>query len=601
MPTIINPSLHLTFLGGDLEIGHSNRPLIGKEHIIRRSISFTYQLLAGLKSSSNQVRLLLDKECSSIEDIIATQGDIKAVLSDGSTPLFTGYLSTNFNWSISEHGKQALEVTLEDTGTRLLGKAFITQGHHLFHCSASTAITAICHSAGVNVSTSCTPIHDIITKTVDSNTSCKELLSQLVYELGYVYYFDELGELALFKVDCATTVGIPVLDKDDLYVVGGKAITLSKKIRQYKSARITFTRLGTASDYLIYRNTTGRGDGHPYCYMKLEPGEYFDGTEMYSLSEWEDSQADGFRVPSLIQACNAESEILIVGSNKIIAVSHVYTECSAQSGSVNCSITTAGGPYIKVNAYNSGSLPYYITRMDGYADIIYEKDTTIVRTADGLFEGENSDNLLTEELSFVHTRETAQYHANLLGQYHRYCNAEYSFYSTQEVTLGSIICINDNVFSGLQVNVLVTSTSFTDESDVIHYQAVGISAFNLNAPTYLETLNKGKNDTLGETGPKGEDGSSFTLTIESTNGSVFRTGHENTTLTCRVFLNTREITHSLDDSLFHWKRMSTDSISDESWNTSHKAIGHKSIDITPSDCKGRSVFSCEIDLTNYET
>jgi hypothetical protein len=97
---------------------------------------------------------------------------------------------------------------------------------------------------------------------VDGSATCGELLDQLVYELGHVHYFDALGHLRLFKVDCTSTENLPTLDKDDLVVVGGKAITLSKKIRQYKSARVSFTRLGTAGDYLVYRNTTGRGDGH---------------------------------------------------------------------------------------------------------------------------------------------------------------------------------------------------------------------------------------------------------------------------------------------------------------------------------------------------
>jgi len=600
MPTIRNPSLYLTFLGGDLEAGHLAMQVILHEHIIRRSITFHYQLLADLKSSSNQVRLLLDKDCTSIEDIIATEGDIKAVLLDGSKVLFTGYLSTNFSWTVTHSGKRALEITLEDIGTRLLGKAFIDRGHHLFHCSASTAIASICTAAGISVSESCTPLPDMVTKTVDSTTSCKELLDQLVYELGYVYHFDALGELRLFKIDCASTADVPILDKRDLYVVGGNAITLSKKIRQYKSARVSFTRLGTARDYLIYRNTSGRSDGHPYCYMKLEPGMHFDGGDIYTPREWEELQADTFRDPALIEACNAESEILIVGSNQIIAVSNVRKEFVAQSGSVSGSITAAGGPYLKIEAHNSGSLPYYITRMDAYADIIYEKDTTIVRTADGVFEGENSDNLLTEELTFVHSRDLAQHHANLLGQYHRYCNAQYGFYTKRDIAPGAIICLIDNAFSGLTVNVLVTTKSYTDESEVIHYQAVGISAFDLSAKAYLQILNKGKHDTRGDTGPQGNDGSSFTLTIESSNGSMFRPGQTDTTLLCRVYLNTTEITTTLDASRFHWRRTSTDPPDDERWNTSSKAIGHKSVDITPVDCRGRTVFFCEIDLTGYE-
>lgn len=600
MSIIHSPSLTLTFLGGDLEAGHSLVQTIGEQHIARRSITFHQQLLSGLKSSSNQVDLLLDRDCPAIEDIIATEGDVKAVLKDGTATLFTGYLSTSYSWTVSHAGKQALAVTLEDTGTHLLGKAFIEGGRHLFNCTASEAIASICRRAGIIVSPSCLPLADQVTRSVDGSATCRDLLDQLVYELGCVYFFDQLGQLRLFRIDCSSTEALPVLDKDDLVVVGGKAITLSKKIRQYKSARVSFTRLGTALDYLVYRNTTGRGEGHPYCFLELQAGRHFDGTEFYSPAEWEESQADTFRIPALIEACNAESEILLVGSNRIIAVSNVRTEFTAESGHVTATVTEAGGPYLKVEAHNGGSLSHHITRLDAYADIIYVRDTNIVRTADSIYEGENSDNLLSEELLFVHERTLAQAHANLLGQYHRHAGSQYTFFSAVDLKCGTLVRLIDDAFSGLNVSALVTARTFTDESAVYRYEAVGISAFDLSAPAYLEVLDRGKNDTAGQQGPKGEDGSSFTVSIESSNGSVFRPGQADTTLTCRVFCNTDEITPTLDAARFRWVRLSADPIDDGRWNTSSKAIAHKSVEIKNADCVGRTVFFCEIDLTGYE-
>ena len=600
MSIIQNPCLTLTFLGGDLETGHPSLQTIGKEHIVRRTITFHQQLMNGLRSASNQVDLLLDRDCPAIEDIIATEGDVKAALTDGTETLFTGYLSTSYNWMLSDSGKQALALTLEDTGTRLLGKAFIESGRHLFNCTASEAIEAICTRAGITVSPSCLSLAEPVTHSVDGSATCRELLDQLVYELGHVYYFDALGHLRLFRVDCTSTENLPTLDRDDLVVVGGKAITLSKKIRQYKSARVSFTRLGTAGDYLVYRNTTGRGDGHPYCYLKLEGGGHFDGSEIHTEAEWTEAQADSFRTPALIEACNADSEILIVGSGRIIAVSHVRTEFTAESGYITAGIAEAGGPYLKVEAHNSGSLPYHINRLDAYADIIYERDVNVVRTADSVYEGESSDNLLSEELLFVHERTLAQAHANLLGQFHRHGGARYSFFSAVDHPSGSVIRLIDDAFSGLNVSVLVTARTFTDESGVIAYKAVGISPFDLTAPAFLQVITRGKNDTAGQQGPRGEDGSSFTVSIESSNGSVFRPGQADTTLTCRVFCNTDEITPTLDAARFRWVRLSADPIDDGRWNTSSKAIGHKSVEIGSADCAGRTVFSCEIDLTGYE-
>ncbi|MEA4866259.1 MAG: hypothetical protein VB088_12785 [Sphaerochaeta sp.] len=600
MNIIHSPSLTLTFLGGDLEAGHPAVQTITEAHIASRSITFHQQLLSGLKSASNQVDLLLDKDCPAIEDIIATEGDVKAVLVDGTETLFTGYLSTSYNWMLTHAGKQALAITIEDTGTRLFGKAFIESGRHLFNCTASEAIEAICARACITASPDCISLTSPVTRSVDGSVTCGELLDQLVYELGHVYFFDALGQLRLFKVDCTSTEALPTLDKDDLVVVGGKAITLSKKIRQYKSARVSFTRLGTANGYLVYRNTTGRGDGHPYCHLKLEGGSHFDGNEIYTESEWTEAQTDFFRTPSLIEACNATSEIDIVGSSDIIAVSNVRTEFTAESGYITADIAAAGGPYLEVTAHNSGTLTYHITRLDAYADIIYERDVNVVRTADSVYEGESSDNLLSEELLFVHDRTLAQAHANLLGQFHRHAGSIYTFFSAVDLRCGSLVRLIDDAFSGLNVSVLVTGRTFTDESAAYRYEAVGISAFDLSAPAYLEVLDRGKNDTVGSPGPPGSDGLSYTVSIQSSNGSVFRPEQVDTILTCHVYQNTTEITEALDASRFRWKRLSTDPVDDGRWNTSSKAIAHKSIEIKSTDCVGRTVFFCEIDLTGYE-
>ena len=68
-----NPSLALTFLGDDLEVGHLASQTIQSSFIVKDSVSFHYQLLNGLKSSSNQVELLILQGCPSIEDIISTE------------------------------------------------------------------------------------------------------------------------------------------------------------------------------------------------------------------------------------------------------------------------------------------------------------------------------------------------------------------------------------------------------------------------------------------------------------------------------------------------------------------------------------------------
>ncbi len=598
--TISNPSLELTFLGGDLEKGHSSVQTIINEGLVGRSISFTHQLLNGLKSSSNQATLQVNRRCPSIEDIIATDGDIKAVLKDSHTVLFTGYLSTNYSWSIAETGEKAMSITLEDVGTRLFGKPFIKSGHHLFNCAVSAAITAICTAAGVTVSSQCLTLSDVVTKTVDSSATCRDIMDQMLYELGHVYYFDNLGELRLYKVDCQSVAGIPDLDGNSLVVSNGKAIVLSKKIRQYRSARVSFRSLGTASGYLVYRNASGKDASHPYCNMELPAGSHFDGTEIFPAAEWTEATADELREPAIVSACNAESELDLVGSNAIIAVSSVRQEFTCPSADVISTITAAGGPYLKIEAENKGHLPYFITRLDAYGSIVYEKETCIVRTADIAIDPSQSDSIISEELVYVHDRILAQAHANLLGQYHRFCNSQYSFSSRTDIALGALVRLHDTVFTGLDVNVMVIAKESTDGNSVLQYSAIGISAFSLNSRAIIETMAHGRSDTIGKVGPIGVDGKSFTLRVDSSNGSAFRIGRVSTTLSCHVFLNLEEVTSSIDDWRFQWKRSSGNASSDSDWNASQKAIGHKTVDIDSSDCPGRTVFSCEVDFDGLE-
>lgn len=102
-----------------------------------------------------------------------------------------------------------------------------------------------------------------------------------------------------------------------------------------------------------------------------------------------------------------------------------------------------------------------------------------------------------------------------------------------------------------------------------------------------------------KTGPKGEDAKSYTIQIRSTNGMVFRVNQEvETTLYIQVLAGTEDITDSMEDYRFNWKRKTGNEIEDAKWNSLSKANSHKSVDITTEDCLGRTVFECEVNLDN---
>lgn len=90
MRTITNPSLTLKFFGNDLKPEHSTTQTVTKADIVFNSIKFTYNLLNNLMPSSKTITLQLQRKCHSIEDIIATEGDISVILKDGTESFLPG-------------------------------------------------------------------------------------------------------------------------------------------------------------------------------------------------------------------------------------------------------------------------------------------------------------------------------------------------------------------------------------------------------------------------------------------------------------------------------------------------------------------------------
>lgn len=499
--TYNNPSLTLTFLGNDLAEGHSTSQTIDSSWIVNHSIVPSRQLLNGLKSSSDQFQLTLFRRCPSVEDIIATEGNIKAELSEDGTKIFTGFISTSYSWEVTEHGEQALTITIESIGTRLFSQPFIETGYYFFDCSASAAVYNIIHPLGLSIKSGDErKIIQPVRKEVDAGTTCRQLLDALFYECNAVYSFNEEGELCITEITASTT-GADEVDSSHLYNLNGKAISLSKSLRTYKGARIRYTETATASNYLVYRNTSGQDQRYPFCHLRLGAGEWYDGAEIYTDAEWTEATADAFREPTLISAVNAASESSIVGSGKIISISDASPNVVCEAG-ITVQIEAVGGKWFKITAHNSSASDKYITRMDLYASIVYEKSNGVIRTQiDGTEEGKS---LLEEELAWIHDKDNAQRHANLLAQYYKACGASYTFYSDLNITLGSVIELHDDVFSGLDVFVLVYAVKGLTDSDLLEYKAVGISTFDLDEPTYHGTTQPANQS--GAQGPAGEPG-----------------------------------------------------------------------------------------------
>lgn len=170
-----------------------------------------------------------------------------------------------------------------------------------------------------------------------------------------------------------------------------------------------------------------------------------------------------------------------------------------------------------------------------------------------------------------------------------------------ELPGNSVIRVGDGKtisLSELASNSLVPSVSFLGEFSYAPGPEIG-SSWKQNA-TYRNSLDGRVYILTGE--PLEwvvylEASANYNLVIESSNGTVFRTGEGGyTILRARLFKNGAEVTDQTPASWFYWRRSSLfdqpPPYDDASWTTSHR--GFKVVEVMLNQIVTRPSFFCDV-------
>lgn len=503
-------NLNLYFTQSDTIGNESTTLTIDESEIIKDSVKLSLQRLSGLHPSSNTVELSILSSSASIERIIRAESDVRAILTKGDSTLFTGFLSYSFSWSVTNSGKKALSVTLEDIGTRVMGTPFLLSGSHLLKkVSVSEALSVLLRKVSVIPNPHNTNIETKGTMVIKEGETVGDIIKEILYETGYAYYFDNYGRFTLYRIETSVDESLPLLSSSD--IIGG--VTLQKSPKQYQNIRVEYTELKEAENYLVYSNNTSRDTLHPYCYFSIPPLSTFDGKEIFLTSNEEN------RTETLVEAVNAGCESERIGGKEIVALSSPRIVVNSDSSSVVASVEEKG-KYLKINVKNLDRVEHYITCLEVYAECFYSDALSVIR-----LDGENSGNgnILNEEMVFIHDKESVESHAKRLSSFYRYSRLVYTLKSTMDLEVGSRVHLVEDTHSSLDTYCLIYRKESTDRG-VYSYSMYGLSdaAFVGNTTSYRKmgsnALIKGVKGEKGEKGERGEDGKegqTFTLSLTS--------------------------------------------------------------------------------------
>jgi hypothetical protein len=136
---------------------------------------------------------------------------------------------------------------------------------------------------------------------------------------------------------------------------------------------------------------------------------------------------------------------------------------------------------------------------------------------------------------------------------------------------------------------------WSEETIVISHQAMVVGDNVIRVEAIVPGIDFGDKPLEAECVVSIQSGA-ISILVDSLNGDKFRPGTISTTLVAQVLRGDKDITDELPETAFSWERTSDNPAGDISWNTSSKAIGHKSVNLTPDDVSGRTVFTCHVYL-----
>lgn len=477
---------------------------IGNESIVPTSFKKEQKLMNDLSPSSNKVSIEIS-DWNKVSSIMTRQEDLRATFYDGTTPVFTGYLSNKSTWQLTDSGIKKMSLTFEDVGTRLLGKTFLPSatGEEYVDTTLLDFTRRICTRCGIVLST--TSARNVSIKAlVSGRSTCKDILNQVMKETGYVYAFDNYGRMYLYEIPSTADTSY-TFDSSNLWTQNSSAVKSDRNIRKYERTRLEFDEYERAEGITVYKDISGKDEEYRNCKIEIpSKGTYPDRTN---------------GLPSTYSCTDIQT------GKDIVSISNL-TPIVESIGIVDSQIQKKNSKDISVLITNNKTTSATVTKLEATADVVRVKGTTVLLSGEAV-EDSDSDNVYEMKLSYIHTKEEAENTAKVLDWYYKYSDYSYEFYSKEDLDIGSVVRVNEDSLSGLDVVVLITEKTTKGNTSIITYKGVAYSPFKTTV-VRDDTVNRPPVVIQG--GSDGKDGTSVSIASSSTtyqtssSGTVVPTG-----------------------------------------------------------------------------
>lgn len=325
----------------------------------------------------------------------------------------------------------------------------------------------------------------------NEDDNAKTIINELLYEYGYVLYFDENG---LFSVK-SLFADLPSDTSTITQIINGNnarekiSITAKEKEADYVSA--SYSKIEYKENTLIFSDTQN-ADSSNKCLIEIPSGYY--------LFESSDEKTSSNRTEPKINYLDYDSTL-----GEVKYVSSITSDVSFDSGITYSLKRTDEDGNDLINqaslwAYNPTNASLYCRKLDIYGN-------AYIATASETVVSSSGTKIKEVELSYIYDKSQAETFAVNLANYYRFCNFEITAKTYYDFDLGSYVKVTDYGIGTYYGRIIQKKRTL--KNDCIEYKIETISDYT---PAEIEKTSSTRNNTnaagaiKGDTGEKGADG-----------------------------------------------------------------------------------------------
>jgi hypothetical protein len=418
----------------------------------------TETLWQNLKPVINTCTFQMRRNSTTITKLLTTEKEIDVRIQKNSNGYFRGYIRRNFNISLKQT-VEPLKIECVDRGY-LLDSTIDTNIQYINYTvsNTSTTSTSIIHQLLALVGFSGATVSPAnIAKTIDyfvinaRETTYREAITTLLFEFGYIWYFDGDGVFQTYDflpTDTTTTkeFGSTSTNKNMI----GK-LSVDRRRAEYEGAEVQWWTHEDIADVVVFEDTTGQDDTNRCVISVAASDSYPEGSESHSVyAEYDLQDRD------LLNVSNAKLEI----TKDVEIIVNTFTNYGKRAS-------------IRFDNEDTGSA-HTITRLKIRGTATFLGPLTKERK---LFVA-SSERYLKYISKHITAQADAQKLANGLARFYQYSDFIYTLKSRTDYNIGDFVDINEDYHLLIDNRCVIVQKIVNERNGEITYTLEGIQAYS---------------------------------------------------------------------------------------------------------------------------